>query len=64
MKQCKMLLLGGLLFTGLTIEAQNVNIPNTDGPMGLQVNSYTGNLFFERLDFAIPDEGFDIAINF
>ncbi|MCO5284858.1 MAG: T9SS type A sorting domain-containing protein [Chitinophagaceae bacterium] len=64
MKQCKMLLLGGLLFTGLTIEAQNVNIPNTDGPMGLQVNSYTGNLFFERLDFAIPDEGLDIAINF
>lgn len=57
-------MIAGLLFTGVTAHAQNINIPNTDGPMGLQVNSFTGNLFFERLDFAIPDAGFDISVNF
>ncbi len=45
---------------------QNVNIPNKTGPMGLQVNTYTGNLFFTRIDLLIPSRGFslDIAFNY
>lgn len=43
---------------------QNLNSPNKTGPMGLQVNTQTGNLFFSRTDVVIPSRGFGLAINF
>lgn len=58
------MLMTGLLFTGFHGQAQNVNIPNKTGPMGLEVNSYTGNLYFERTDFVIPGKEVEIAIRF
>lgn len=58
------LLLTCLFFTGYKGEAQNINNPNATGPMGLEVNSYTGNLFFERTDFVIPGGDIDIWIGF
>lgn len=59
-----LMLLTGLLFTGFQGQAQNVNTPNKTGPMGLEVNSYTGNLYFERTDFVIPGREVEIAIRF
>jgi RHS repeat-associated protein len=44
--------------------AQNINNPNKTGPMGLQVNTFTGNLFFSRTDLFIPARGIDLAITF
>jgi YD repeat-containing protein len=44
--------------------AQNINNPNKTGPMGLQVNTYTGNLFFSRTDVVIPSRGFSLVIGF
>ena len=39
--------------------SQNINMPNKTGPMGIQVNTLTGNLFFSRNDIYIPARGFD-----
>jgi len=44
--------------------AQNINTPNSKGPMGLEVNTLTGNLFFSRNEFSIPARGFNINIAF
>lgn len=48
----------------LQTAAQNINIPNKTGPMGLQVNTLTGNLYFSRNDLYIPARGFDIDVTF
>jgi len=37
-----------------------VNVP---GPMGLQVNSYSGNLYYSRTDLVIPGRGLDLVIS-
>lgn len=58
------LLMTGLLLTGFRGSAQNVNIPNKTGPMGLEVNSYTGNLYFERTDFVIPGSTIEMSVRF
>lgn len=58
------MILTGLLFTGINGVAQNINIPNKIGTMGLEVNSYTGNLYFERTDFVIPGKGVELAVRF
>lgn len=47
-----------------SLTAQNINIPNKRGPMGLQVNTLTGNLFFSRTDLYIPGRGFPLDITF
>lgn len=44
--------------------AQNINTPNKQGPLGTQVNTYTGNLYIPRTDFQIPGRGFDMNIAF
>ncbi len=46
------------------VNAQNINIPNKTGPMGLQVNTLTGNLFFTRNDLYIPARFFSMNISF
>lgn len=53
-----------LIFTGITANAQNINIPNRTGPMGLEVNSYTGNLFYDRMDIAIPGVELNMMVGF
>jgi RHS repeat-associated protein len=61
----KIRLLGLCFYLGaLTAIGQNINAPNKTGPMGLQVNTQTGNLFFSRTDVAIPSRGFGVAIGF
>lgn len=44
--------------------AQNINIPNKTGPMDLEVNSLTGNLFFSRNDVFVPARMFNLSITF
>lgn len=58
------LLMTGLLFTGMIAEGQNINIPNKTGPMGLEVNSYTGNLYFQRTDVMILGSDVPLTVQF
>ena len=44
--------------------AQNVNRPNKIGPMGIEVNTLTGNLFLGRNDIYIPARRLDFMISF
>lgn len=53
-----------LLVLTVGTSAQNINIPNKTGPMGLEVNTLTGNLYFTRNDLYIPARGFDLNITF
>lgn len=48
----------------LLADAQNINTPNKMGPMGLQVNTLTGNLFIARSDLYIPARGIPLNISF
>jgi|GEM_PF-742698 len=47
-----------------TASAQNINKPNKMGPLGTQVNTYSGNLFISRTDIFIPARGFDMELAF
>lgn len=42
---------------------QRKNRPNIEGPQGLQINSFTGSVYFERQDFFIPGSG-DLPMDF
>lgn len=53
-----------MISTATSITAQNINIPNKTGPMGLEVNTLTGNLFFSRTDLYIPGRGFPMDVTF
>jgi len=48
----------------MTSYAQNINNPNKTGPLGTQVNTYTGNFFLPRTDFFIEARAFDINVTF
>src|ERR1044071_8559451 len=43
-----------ILISSITTFAQNINVPIKGGPMGLNVNTSTGNLFLQRNDLIIP----------
>lgn len=58
------LLLFVILIMMTTLNAQNTNVPNKAGPMGIQVNTKTGNAFIHRTDIYIPARQLDIAISF
>ena len=60
----KLLLLILITASIATANAQNVNKPNKMGPMGTQVNTFTGNLFISRNDIYVPARGFDLDISF
>ena len=53
-------LLAGLVHSN----AQNLNNPNVAGPMGLQVNSLTGNLLATRTDLVLPARGLSLEATF
>lgn len=44
--------------------AQNTNVPNKVGPMGIEVNTRTGNTFLHRTDLYIPARQLDLDISF
>lgn len=55
-----------LLISSIVLEAQNVVRPNITAPTatGMQVNSYTGNLYHYRQDLFIPARGMDLDFTF
>jgi len=55
-----------IVFVGCVIaaEAQNLNTPNKTGPLGIQVNTISGNLFIPRTDLVVPARAFGIDISF
>lgn len=61
---CKQALLVGvsLLFSISGAIAQNVNTVSKDGPMGLRANTYTGNVYLGRFDFALPNRNLPLVI--
>lgn len=52
----------GLL--ALQAEGQNINKPNIAAPAGLSVNSFTGNLYYQRTDLMVPGQGLPIDLTF
>lgn len=58
------LLLMLLILSILDSSAQNINKPNKAGPLGTQVNTFSGNLFISRNDIYVPARGFAINIIF
>ncbi len=42
----------------------NFTKPNIIGPGGVQVNSFTGNMFHQRNDLLIPGRGLDLEVTF
>lgn len=48
----------------LPAAAQNITRPNIQGPSGLQVNSFTGSLFYQRTDLFVPGRGLSLDISF
>src|SRR5690606_11920020 len=52
------------LITGLPSLAQNITKPNIIGPMGLEVNSYSGSLFYTRTDLYMPGKGLPLDFTF
>jgi len=60
---CFSLLLLQMVYTD--IRAQRITKPNETGPLhGLNVNTYTGNFYFQRSDLYIPGRGLPIDITF
>lgn len=49
---------------GENCQAQNTNRPNKIGPMGIEVNTYTGNIYASRTDIYIPARQLDLDISF
>ena len=54
----------GMLALPFCSLAQNITRPNIVGPDGVMVNSYTGNLFFQRTDLYMPGLSDPIDITF
>lgn len=62
MKRIKIMIV--LVMASLFANAQNLNNPNKEGPLGTQVNTTSGNLFIPRMDFIIPARGITINVSF
>lgn len=46
------------------LQAQNIPVPNVMGPSGTQVNTLSGNLFYERTDICLLSPGADLNMSF
>ena len=44
--------------------AQNINTVSKKGPMGIEANTYTGNMYMGRFDFALPNRELPLVIGF
>lgn len=53
-----------LLSFSTILLSQNINRPNISAPFGLEINSYNGNLFYQRTDAFIPGQGLSLSLNF
>ncbi len=46
------------------VSAQNLNTPNNTGPLGIGVNTLTGNTFISRMDAYVVSRGIDMNMTF
>jgi RHS repeat-associated protein len=60
----RLFILFSLFLFGMNGFAQNITRPNIIGPNGFEVNSYTGNLYYQRTDLKIPARGLNVEITF
>lgn len=44
--------------------AQNIPRSNAGGPPGIEINTFTGNLFYQRSDFFVPGRGVSMDMTF
>jgi RHS repeat-associated protein len=51
-------------FATLMVMGQNIPRPNIEGPKGFTVNSFTGNLFYQRTDLTLRGTGFPLYSTF
>ena len=51
-------------FCGNLLFGQNINRPNIKGPSGTNVNTFTGNLFYQRKDLGLPGVGTSLEVIF
>lgn len=63
-KAIRSLILLAMLTIVQPVLSQNLNIPNKVGPMGVEVNTKSGNLVLDRTDIYIPGRQLDIDISF
>jgi|GEM_PF-2373808 len=54
----------GYLILSPLVVGQKFNRPNIPGPNGIQVNSFNGNIYFERQDHYLPGRGFPLNLAF
>lgn len=52
------------LYGFISLHAQNIPHANAGGPYGIQVNTFNGNLYFQRTDLVIPNTGLGIDLTF
>lgn len=60
----KIIIIIALVFSGFALQAQNTIRPKIACPKGIWVNSYNGDLFYQRTDMAIPNRGLDLEASF
>lgn len=53
-----------LIAAWLLAPAQNINTTSKKGPMGIEANTYTGNIYMGRFDFALPNRDLPLIIGF
>src|ERR1700754_3234619 len=53
-----------LILSCLAAAAQDIPRPNIKAPAGLQVNSFTGNLFYQLNELSIRGKGFSVFSSF
>ncbi len=56
--------IGIIAYTCIGANAQNLNNPNKQGPLGVQVNTLSGNLFVSRTDAVIAARVFNIDLTY
>ena len=60
----KILIIIALVLSGFALQAQNIIRPKIACPNGIYVNSYNGDLFYQRADMSIPNRGLDLQAVF
>ncbi|MBI4548229.1 MAG: hypothetical protein HY707_09625 [Ignavibacteriae bacterium] len=53
-----------LIAASTALLAQNLTKPLISGPAGIRVNSFTGNMFYQRGDLFITEKGFSLDVMF
>ena len=64
MRTLSKILFSLFLLVSSTMLGQNLTKPLINGPAGIRVNSFTGNMFYQRNDLFIPGRGLSFDMTF